>query len=82
MINCRDLDGLLCDLVCGDLPPERQAHVDHHLSSCPACLAYVESYRLTIRLSRQLPPSEFPQSLREYLQIIWNQNASGQASNS
>ena len=79
MINCRDVDALLCDLVCGELPADRQAHVDHHLSICPACLAYVESYRLTIRLARQLPPAEPPQSMYDRLHMLWKQDASGPA---
>jgi len=71
MITCRDLVQLLIDFVSGELPPEDQAHVEQHLRRCPPCVTYVETYQLTIRLTRRLPceplPPEVEQRLRAAL---------------
>lgn len=69
MITCRELVELLIDFVSGELPPEHRARVEQHLSRCPPCVNYVETYRLTIRLTRQLPrEEELPAELKRRLQ--------------
>ncbi len=71
MITCRELIELLFDFVAEDLPPERRQHVEQHLKRCAPCVHYVETYRLTIRLSRKLhcpaPPPELMERLRQAL---------------
>lgn len=52
LMTCRDLIEFLSAYVSGELPPARRAEFDRHLSVCPPCVAYVESYRETIRLAR------------------------------
>jgi anti-sigma factor RsiW len=72
MITCRELVELLIDYVSGELPPEKYAHLEQHLNRCPPCVTYIETYKLTIRLSRKLPckppPPELMQRLRAALQ--------------
>jgi anti-sigma factor RsiW len=67
MITCRELVELLIDFVSGDLPPEHCEKVEKHLRLCRPCVVYVETYRLTIRLTRKLPPAPLPPSLKERL---------------
>jgi anti-sigma factor RsiW len=72
MITCRELAELLLEFLSDELPPDRQEHVKHHLGVCPPCVHLVETYRITIRLSRQLPceplPSRCEQRLRAALE--------------
>jgi anti-sigma factor RsiW len=68
MITCRELADCLCDLVAGELPPPRRADVEQHLRVCPPCVALLESYQVTIRLARQLPPAPMPPRLVSRLQ--------------
>lgn len=56
MITCRELADALDDLVAGELPPARREVIEQHLHRCPPCVDLLEGYRLTIRLTRQLPP--------------------------
>jgi anti-sigma factor RsiW len=65
MMNCRQLAELLIDFVSDELPPERKQHLEHHLQKCPPCLAYLETYRATIRMTRQLPCVPVPPELLE-----------------
>ena len=72
MITCRELAELLFDFASGQLPPEHRGQVEQHLRLCPSCVAYVESYRLTIRMTRRLGrpplPHRLTQRLRELLE--------------
>jgi anti-sigma factor RsiW len=67
MMTCRKLVELLIDFVSGELPPEHRALAEKHLSTCPPCVAYLHSYQVTIRLTRQLPCHPLPASLKERL---------------
>lgn len=63
MITCRELAELLLDFVAGELTPQMQEHIEQHLEWCPPCVTYVETYRMTIRLTRQLPCEPLPEEL-------------------
>jgi anti-sigma factor RsiW len=54
-IDCRQLCELLYDYVSGDLTEERRELLEEHLKACPPCYVHVETYRITITLSRKLP---------------------------
>jgi anti-sigma factor RsiW len=50
--TCQELIGFLDDYCAGELPPERAAGFEWHLARCASCVAYVASYRDTIRAAR------------------------------
>jgi anti-sigma factor RsiW len=62
-MTCRDLVALLIDYVSDELPPEQTEHIRKHLATCPPCVCYVETYHLTIKLTRRLPPVAPPAAL-------------------
>jgi hypothetical protein len=70
MITCRELVAALGDFVSGELSDEWLAHVEKHLVGCGPCLALVESYRMTIQLSRQLRPLTVPAHLLARVQAV------------
>jgi anti-sigma factor RsiW len=67
MITCRQLIDLLIDYVSDELPPEAKAHIQEHLDLCPPCVAYIDTYKLTIQLTRELPAKPMPPQLVERL---------------
>ena len=64
-MTCRKLAEVLLEYVAGELPPEQCDHIRRHLCECPPCVAYLETYELTIKLTRQLPPAPVPPQLLE-----------------
>lgn len=50
--TCRELIEFLDDYCAGELPAERVDGFERHLSRCPSCVAYLASYRETIRAAR------------------------------
>ncbi len=78
MMTCRKLVELLVDYVSGELPAEHRELLERHLSHCPPCVTYVETYQLTIKLTRQLPPAPLPKSLHERLKAALDEIRKGQ----
>ena len=69
-IPCSEVLEFLWAYVAGELPPERVHELDRHLAVCPSCVAYLDSYRKTIELSRESfqpdqcePEEELPEEL-------------------
>ncbi|HMC63677.1 MAG TPA: zf-HC2 domain-containing protein [Gemmataceae bacterium] len=67
MITCRELVELLIDYVSDELPAERRVYLEQHLEQCPPCVAYLESYQVTIKLTRRLPATPLPEELASRL---------------
>jgi hypothetical protein len=59
-MTCRELTELLLDFVSGELTPEDVQRIKDHLRDCPPCVVIVNTYCLTIQLTRQLPPKPLP----------------------
>ena len=70
-IACVDGVELLMDYLEGTLPPADREAVEAHVSGCPRCVAFVESYRQTPRILRAATaaalPEDLAQSLRRFL---------------
>lgn len=69
-VTCRELIDFLMSYLEGDLAPNVRADFDLHLSECPECVAYVNSYRRAVELGRsalvvdaQERASDAPESL-------------------
>jgi len=55
-ITCRELIEFLHLYLDGELPPDRRAEFDRHLSVCESCVHYIETYKTTIALGRRAWP--------------------------
>ncbi len=66
-ITCRQMVEVLQDYVSGELSVEHAQHVQIHLQACPPCVAFVESYKVTISISQKLPQQPIPDSLQQRL---------------
>lgn len=67
MLTCRDVGRLLQDYVEGALEPPVRQRLEAHLADCPGCLAFIETYKRTIALSRDLRYRDIPLELRRKL---------------
>ena len=57
-ITCQQFIEFLLDYLAGELSPREQAIFAAHLSICPDCVNYLESYQHTLLLQRQVLRSE------------------------
>jgi len=67
MVSCQEVIELLMDYLDGELPPPRAAALEAHLNGCSPCLAFLNTYRSTIQVSRQLTVDEIPPELTQRL---------------
>lgn len=75
MIRCQQVVRLLIDYVSEELDPDECSSFEAHLRECPACEAFVQSYRMTIQISRSLPGRPMPDSVVQRLQQVLNGQA-------
>jgi anti-sigma factor RsiW len=64
-MTCRELADLLVDYITGELADERCAMIRSHLDECAECVHFVETYQVTIQITRQLPVASAPEQLLE-----------------
>jgi anti-sigma factor RsiW len=69
-MTCRELVAFLMEYLSGDLPNTDRATFEEHLAECDACVAYLESYKETVRLGKAAfmdlddpVPDEVPEEL-------------------
>lgn len=71
MITCRELISFIDSYLERELPAPESASFEKHLGVCPACVAYLESYKVSIDLARKAhadcgaegPPPDMPAEL-------------------
>jgi anti-sigma factor (TIGR02949 family) len=67
MLRCRDIVDLLGEYLDGELEPATAKALEAHLAGCLECTAFIETYRGTVRATRQLREEQIPPALRERL---------------
>lgn len=67
-MTCRELADILHDYLAQELADEQRARIQSHLDACPECVHFVQTYQLTIQVSRQLPPAPLPAEVLQRLQ--------------
>ena len=53
-MTCIELVELVTDYLEGSMPADERARFDEHISGCEGCTAYLEQFRITIRLTGML----------------------------
>lgn len=51
-MTCREVLEFLMAYLDGELPTQERAMFEEHLSICPSCQSYLQSYRDTVRVSQ------------------------------
>jgi anti-sigma factor RsiW len=72
-LNCREFADFLNCYLDSDLSPEERKEFELHLEECPACVAYLDSYRKTVLLVQGSAPAEaaaMQQAPEELIQAI------------
>ena len=67
-MNCRELAETLLDYITGELAEEHRRQIEEHLGCCPPCVTFIETYQVTIKLTRRLPQAPVPPELKERLE--------------
>ncbi len=55
-MNCREFVDFLMDYLDGVLSAAQREIFEEHMDDCPACVTYLDTYRETVRLGREICP--------------------------
>ncbi len=65
--QCPRIVNLLVDYLEGDLDKAQRDDLELHLEICPACLAFIESYKSTGPVCKTILQKEMPSELKTAL---------------
>jgi anti-sigma factor RsiW len=63
-ISCQQVVDYCHDYLSGSLPKEESANFDSHLTYCPECVKFFQTYKKTPELSRDALSLEMPDKVR------------------
>lgn len=69
-MTCQELVEHLLDFVANELEAEHRQRLEQHLQHCPHCVTYVETYRLTIQITRRLTCKPLPPQFEQRLRVV------------
>ena len=64
-LTCQQVTALLVEYVTDALAPDTWRVFQEHLRACEDCLAYLNTYRATIRATRTLRYEDMPAALQD-----------------
>jgi len=65
--RCRDMVGLLAEYLDGSLDPATARRLRSHLEGCVPCVAFVNTYKGTVKAARHLKETDIPPELKDRL---------------
>ena len=66
-IECRQIAELLGDYFDGSLATHTRELIEWHIDGCAPCVAFINTYRGTIAVTRRLPDAPMPVELKKRL---------------
>jgi anti-sigma factor RsiW len=78
-ITCEQVTALLIDYVAGDLDPTTTLVLERHMQNCPDCMAFLRTYRESIRLTRTLRYEDIPGELQDRVHAVLRQQLTGES---
>ena len=77
--ECPEMMNLLVEYLDGELNEDQQDHLEMHLSLCPPCVAFLESYKSTGKVCKlaleQKMPDAMKSSLSDFLKEVCQKKA-------
>jgi len=65
--RCQEIVGLLADYLDDSLDPATARRLQAHLEGCAPCVAFVNTYKGTVKAVRQLKEADIPTELKDRL---------------
>jgi anti-sigma factor RsiW len=66
-VTCEQATALLLDYISGTLDPATTLVLERHLERCDDCVAFVQTYKATLRATRTLRYDDMPEELQHRL---------------
>ena len=73
--ECKDVVKMLSEYIDGECSSEERALIDAHLADCPNCITFVNTFRKSISMAKDLLYVDIPEDLRERLHKVLDDKA-------
>jgi anti-sigma factor RsiW len=73
--ECKDVVKLLSDYIDGECSSEDRALIDVHLADCPECITFVNTFRKSISMAKNMLYVDIPNDLRTRLHKALDEKA-------
>ncbi len=77
-LTCQQVTDAIIDYLTGEMQSTTTALFDEHLQGCPDCVAFLNTYRSTIRATRSLSYDDVPNEVRTRVQQFLLKAISGE----
>ncbi len=68
--GCKEVVDLLSDYVEGSCSPDAETLIKGHLADCPDCVAFVNTFRKSVVMTKALAYRDIPKDLAERLHRV------------
>ncbi len=62
---CQQITDLILDYITGELHPDTASELEKHLHICPDCVAFMNTYKKTVEVTRSLPCEDIPPEMEK-----------------
>jgi len=69
-MTCQDAIAILAEYLEATLPSDAGRELEAHLGDCPACVAYLNTYRRTRDVTKRAAQVEMPEDMKERLRAF------------
>ncbi len=66
-MHCHQVLQLLVDYIDGELDENTRRELEEHMEDCEPCKKFINTYRTTIKLTKQVETSQMPNELKDRL---------------
>lgn len=74
---CDDITDLIMDYLTGELPPDTALEFEEHLRMCPDCVAFLNTYKKTVQVTRSLQYEDIPPAMEKRVRQFLTQKVKG-----
>lgn len=73
--TCRQVTDLVLDYLSDRLSPGLKREFEKHLSICPDCVSFLNTYKKTVAVSKAVKPTDMPARVRDSIVSFLRQRA-------
>lgn len=70
--TCQHIADFILDYITGELHPDTASQFEEHMSICPDCVSFLNTYKKTVQMTGSLQcediPGEMEKRVRQFLQ--------------
>jgi len=64
-LTCQQIADFILDYLTGELHPDTASELEKHLHICPDCVAFMNTYKKTVEVTRSLPCEDIPPEMEK-----------------